>query len=238
MNSNLYNGMTDREYEQTFERYRKLGQMLGLMVPKAVYTLRVDNPDGSVIKRSSLSHSWVRNAYNWMFTQLGGVDAGDATYESGKLSFKTPDGGISYNYQGYIVSPGTVSGGYQRVAGSDDRGILVGTDDTAESFEGYKILALIAHGNDPGQFSYNACAYTKSWNGGALEMTNTFERIFNNNSGGTIAVAEIGIAGYLKISAISAVSVLVIRDLVSPAVDVVDAAQLTVSYDIILTYPE
>jgi len=229
-------------YEQKFERFRKLGGQLGLMIPKTTFTIKVENPDGSVIEHKSISRSWTRNAYNWMLTQLGGVSASSAAqWGNTYLSFKDTTPSIRSGSEATIYTPGSGSYGYQAIAGNDDWGIVCGTGVIAEEFDDYALGTKIVHGNDPTELSYNACGYTKAWDGGTLEMQNTFERIFNNNSGGQIDIGEIGIYAALAIyytPGLPHSRVMVIRDLVSPVVEVVDTAQMTVTYDIILTYPE
>lgn len=226
-------------YEEKFERYRKLGLQLGLMVPKTVLRIRLDNPDGTVIERRGLSRSWTRNAYVWMFSQLGAANARDATFGNGLTSFKQIDASIRWGYANVISGPGSATGGGYNGSIGAEFGIVVGTGTGAESFEDYVLGAIIHHGEEPGEFSYNLGTYLKTWTGGSLEMQNSFERIFNNNSGGTITVGEIGIYALVSNGAMYGQTyLLVIRDLVDPTIDVVDAAQLTVTYDIILTYPE
>jgi hypothetical protein len=121
----------------------------------------------------------------------------------------------------------------------------VGTGTTAESFEHVALVTPVAHGNGAGQLSYTAQSATSvSYNAGTRVWTATYARILNNNSGGSITVAETGIygvntsnTGNLSNGAASTNPYMLCRDLLGATVAVANAGQLTVTYTITLTFP-
>jgi len=113
-------------------------------------------------------------------------------------------------------------------------GIVVGTGDTAFSVEQYALASLIAHGNAASQFAYQPMATPSvAYNAGTKVWKASHTRIFNNNSGGSITVKEVGLyaLGYLFTGAVDSVS-MDERSVLSPTVPVPNAAQLTVTYEI------
>jgi len=234
-------------YEDKFERFKELGEQLGLMIPKVVWNIKVERKDGSTVERTALSRSWTRNAYNWMFSQLCGLGCDDVgNWGNTYMSFKIVTGAIHASSTipgvGCIYNPGQADpnqNGYSAPAGQDLYGIVVGTGVLAEEFDDYKLGVQIDHGDDATELSHNACDYTKTWV--PVELQNEFVRIFNNNSGGQIDIGEIGIYANMVVKSGTSSQIhktMVIRDLIDPTVAVEDAARLTVTYDIILTFPE
>ena len=57
--------------ERKYRQLKKLGQELRIPIPEAFWELEVRDKDGKVIQRhKQRSHSWVRNAYNFLFSEL------------------------------------------------------------------------------------------------------------------------------------------------------------------------
>ena len=94
------------------------------------------------------------------------------------------------------------------------------------------MIAKIAHGNASGQFAYNAMsAPVATYNGGAKTWSSAPTRIFNNNSGGSITVGEVGLMWNGTCFG-STTHYLFERSVLSPTVAVANGAQLTVTYTI------
>lgn len=238
--------------EQEYLEYKRLGQKLGIPTFEVFLELEVRMPDGRVVHRHrQRSHSWTRNAYNLMFCQLAGKDADDATFEAGKLSVKKTSATIAYGSGAVGWKPfasadsaqagtGWTHTGYRALAGYDTHGIIVGTGTTAESFEDYALATQIADGTGSGELSHvESEAHAISY--AALVLTNTLIRYFNNNSGGSIGVNEVGLIGALgdpgAVYNSAPILVLVARDVLGATVTVPDTGQLKVTYTISLTYP-
>lgn len=233
--------MIDLE-EKQYREVKKLGQKLGIPIFEAWLELEVRDKDGKVIHRHrQRSHSWVRNAYNHLFSQLACVNVDDSTFGAGKLSIKSTAGAMAYgSYQAlvavYNASIEAIGSGYRAAAEDDDLGIIVGTGTTAESFEDYALATLIANGTGSGQLSYvasEAPAITYS----DTTLVNTLIRYLNNNSGGSIGINEAGLVAVLYVQTNSPnPRTLHARDKLTSTVTVPDTGQLKVTYTISLAF--
>lgn len=234
--------MLDLKEEQRYRRLRRLAQELHIPIPEAFWTLEVFDKDGKLIqKHRQRSHSWVRNAYNVMFSNLAAKNASDATFGAGKLSAKFTDGtvvGDGYHFgwgERDLDSPGY---GYLAAAAVTDHGIVVGSGTNAEDFEDYALQTQIAEGTGAGQLNH---VQSESHNVSYADTTLKDElvRYFNNNSGGNVDVNEVGVIGHFsRISgAYPDFEALVCRDKLASTVTVPDTGQLKVTYTIQLTYP-
>lgn len=236
----------DKE-EKLYKQLRGLGQRLHIPTFEAFLELEVRDKDGRVIHHhKQRSHSWVRNAYNALFCQLGGKNASDGVFGAGNLNWKNTVGGTQSGARclGIIRcfdanttdTVEAVTKGYYAGAGIDTSGIVVGSGVAAESFEDYALQTQIANGIGAGQLSYiESNAPVKSWNGGTLKMTVAHARYFNNNSGGIITVNEIGLEACIHFSADE--RMMVARDKLGAGVNIPNTGQLKVTYTIELTYP-
>jgi len=231
---------------KTEKNYRKLGglaQKLGVPIFEAFLTLEVFDKNGKLIKRHhQRSHSWVRNAYNHMFSQLAGVDIDDSTFGAGLLSAKDTGGIVRYGsyelfIQSYMFSVESVGYGYRAGATVDDFGIVVGSGTNAESFEDYVLQTPIADGTSAGQLSYvESAAPAIVWTAGTLTLKNDLIRYFNNNTGGNVSVNEVSLIQYCRIED-NVYYILHVRDHLASTVTVPDTGQLKVTYTISLVYP-
>ena len=196
--------MLESKEERKYRRLRKLGQELHIPIPEAFWTLEVFDQDGKLIqKHHQRSHSWVRNAYNMMFTNLGNKDADDDTFGAGKLSFMQTSGAISYGaapgWLGGVAAMGprsvdAVGSGYLAAAGADDWGIQIGSGTNTGSFEDYILQTRIDHGTGLGQMSYIASSpHSTTYTADTKVLKNEITRYFNNNSGSSIDVNEVAI---------------------------------------------
>ncbi len=199
-------------------------------------------------RQRAISHSFNRNAYNWMFSQLAAHPLSDGTFGAGLISMKKTDGVITTNTNfamyGKILSQvnatssyyiDTAGIGYNAPVGVDYHGIVIGTGAGAEGFSDHKLGAQVAHGNGSGQMHYADTEESWAFNDGTDTMTSTYVRYFNNNSGGTIVLAEIG----LYVRGMSNIyNYMVARDLLGATINCVDASQLKVTYEIDLVFPE
>ncbi|MBA7524808.1 hypothetical protein ES705_16952 [subsurface metagenome] len=226
--------------ERDYRQLRKLGQKLHIPIPEAFLELEVRDQDGRVIQRhKQRSHSWVRNAYNAMFINLAGKDPDDVTFGAGLLSMKDTGGVIvSVSAPLFYASSTSLDGtgqGYRAPAGDDDRGIVVGSGVAAESFEDYALETKIANGTAAGQLSYvESAAHSITWIGGSLTLKNALIRYFNNNSGASVEVNEVGL---IVFSYYSVQEYLVSRDKLASPVTIPNTGQLKVTYTVQLTYP-
>ena len=225
---------------EKYARLQKMGRLLQIPTPLAVLEIRVKNPNQAEHGQLKISDSWVRNQYVWQQQGMALADFTSVTFGSGLHSVKNTSGTIkSANCHTFWSSPETVVG-YYAAANDATRGIVVGTSTTAESLDHYALQTPIANGTGTGQMSYNACSVTKTWS--SPTWTAAWVRIINNNSGGTITVNECGLYSYLLNNYTWPGSYIyrtymTNRDKLSSGEAILDAGQLTVTYNIVITYP-
>jgi hypothetical protein len=200
--------------------------------PVTFVDMEVKNAAGEVIDSFLMkSNSWVRNAYNTeaCFMAIGGptsTDGGSNTFREGSLKFKDTAG---VERTTSLVPLGIDN--YLGASGNSTGGIQVGTGNSAESLDFYKLESLIANGNASGQMNYAAGTASLSYNATSKKWTNVLSRIMNNNSGAPIDVKEVGLVNY------SSYPFLMSRDLLATTVTVPNGGQLTVTYTIEMTFP-
>jgi len=233
---------TDLQHEEArYEQLRRLGQELHIPIPEAFWELEVRDKDGRVIQSlRQRSHSWVRNAYNHMFSQLAGKNGSDTTFGAGKISIKDTGGTVRYGTAPIGHSSTDIDGssyGYRGAAGDDTWGIQVGSGTNAESFEDYQLQAKIANGVGAGQLSYiQQDPHVITYNADTKVLSNTLVRYFNNNSGGSVNVNEVALVLNQPLSGVTGKWVQS-RDKLAATVTVPNTGQLKVTYTVQLTYP-
>lgn len=224
-----------------------MGKLLLPMLPKGHFTIEsFDSQDKltqKLVQRyKAEADSWVRNAYNIAFMQLGAINGNDTSFGAGYLNVKRADGGtISHGAYPFgmdnAASMLTAPHGYTGAAGALF-GLVAGTSDTTGSdFERCCLVAIIPHGSSgAGNLAYQAGETpTYAYTPGTLTLDVTHKRYLNNNSGGTITVKEIGI--YAQLSGLGGYGVMVERTILGAPVSVLDTGQLLITYDISLVYP-
>ncbi|MBA7636699.1 hypothetical protein ES703_44320 [subsurface metagenome] len=236
--------MLDTKEEQRYEQLRKLGQELHIPIPEAFLTLEVFGKNGKLLLRHhQRSHSWVRNAYNIMFSYLAGKDLDQASFGAGLLSLKDTAAAVCFGSGTILQSDdsldtvGPVECGYRSPAEEDRWGIMVGSGTDAESFEDYKLQTQIASGAAAGQLNHIASQpHAIDWSAPVLK--NELARYFNNNSGGAVNVNEVALCfkGYQPGDGLYKWYV-TSRDKLPGIVTVPDTGQLKVTYTVQLTYP-
>ena len=224
------------ERERQYADIRRLADALKIPIVETFLEIEVFDGKGRRIRRhAQRSHSYVRNAYNFIVSTLVWLQPNDDTWGDGKLNIKDSTGTLQYGIDPLY----TYSSGYLVAAGQATRGILVGSGATAESFEDYWLDTQIPHGEGAGQLSHQAMMTypVQSWESGTRVMSAAWERYFNNNSGGVITVREIAIVLYVKGAGMNWCNLLMSRDVLASAIDVPDAGQLKVTYTFEITYP-
>jgi len=231
---------------EVYAEFMELAKEIHVPVLQLHHALEVTK-GGEVIEDlpRTMSHSFNRNAFVWMFTQLGSHPLDDTGNFGASYTSAKDTGGTVRNHATapfYGNSAGTtlrgsdiVTLGYNAVVGVSDNGIVVGTGGGAEGFSDYQLTTQIAHGNDPTEIHYSDTSVLKAWDEDNDTMTATYIRYFNNNSGGTIVVTEI--AMYFEGMG-STYNFMMARDLLVASISAIDASQLKVTYTISLVYPE
>ena len=245
----------DPREEAEFETLRLMGQRLHVPIFEAFWVMEVmDREGGPVQSLRQRSHSFVRNAYNHLLSQLAAKNGdGGAVFGGGFINIKDTAGTVQTG--GLPILTGhdsnssstqsldfasSFSQGILTTAGADFKGIVVGSGANPESFEGFALQSQILNGTTAGKLSYiQSEPVAVSYNAGTLTLTVTDSRFFNNNSGGNVDVNEVAIylIGKAGSSGQSNVAWMAARDKLAATVTVPNTGQLKVTYTISLTYP-
>ena len=229
----------DIDYKESeYEELRRLGQKLHIPIAEAFWEIEVIDRDGNIVKQHrQRSHSWVRNAYNHLFSQMAAVNCLSADGLSVRDTGGTfRSGSWPVGYSDYSLNFKTDNHGYKAAAADTTRGIVVGTGSDPEDFEDYALGSQIANGTGAGQLSYIASeVYTISTVGTVKK--NELVRYFNNNSGGDVNVNEVGLVAYGTLTDDTARKFMMSRDVLASTVTVPNTGQLKVTYTIQLAYP-
>lgn len=187
--------------------------------PEIFIRLQVHDKTGKLVfDDTQRGHSWIRNYYNVMAATIFRAGLGSA-YEAGSLKIKQSNGTLENVWSWWIN---------HAYIGST---IAIGTSSAAWSAENYALGALIASGSGSGQLMQGATtAGTPSYDAGTKTFSNTLVMVANNNSGGSITVAEVGLYGT------NGNSLYLDRSVLSPTVAVAKGAQLTVTYTISMDF--
>jgi len=210
--------------------------------PKTFVDMEVRNANGELVDGLTMkSNSWLRGAYNllafqFMNLRMNVTDGVATGYSAGSMNMKDTYANTRNNATIIGMSDNdSILGGL----GNAEKGIVVGTGDNAETLNGFQLSAKILHGAEVNKLSYAAqstpvfsyASATKKW-------TSTITRIFNNNSGASITVKEVGIYSAASGGGVN-VGFMLSRDLltVENYKTVPNGGQLTVTYTIEMTFP-
>lgn len=228
----MYKSERERLIKQMNDAAKKLGVptmadlRLKLSVEKA----------GEILHRhDEIGHSWTRNGWNAFFgMNTDAIGDGLDTFGAGYMSAKRTSGVISDSSYVPRRANGTpTTAGFINEAGSNDHGIIVGTGDTAFSPEDYRLASMIAHGAGAGQlYSQIMNASITSYNAGTKIWTTSIARLFENQSGDSVVVKEVGLVwkGYCFDG--SANSFLLARDVLEVPVVVPHGSVLSITYEL------
>ena len=214
--------------EEKYLEFEKLSRILQIPVPLAHLGVEVKDKDGNITESyQDRSHSWNRNFYNHLYCFACYMDETDeTTFGAGHLNAKTDNGNV------YSITRTAPEMQLIASVGNDTYGIQIGTSDVAEDYEGYALVSKIEHGTGSGEMSYQASpAGVPTYTSGTKTWDTVFERFFNNNSGGSIIVAEASLMANISSD------VLLSRDILSSAVTVAEAGQLKITYTISMAFP-
>jgi hypothetical protein len=196
---------------------------------------------GRVLRdRDEEVHSWNRNRYNWTSSFAGLKNASDNTWGDGYLNATDTGNTLRFSADPLCQQRALYCERdycFAAVAAQDDWGLMPGTNAGASgmSFQDYVLDTPIVDGAGAGQLHYQVNPRAVAHSFADSTFTVVWDRYFDNFSGGSITVKEIGIVA--EISAASALRhILVTRDIVDDLA-VADKAQLRIRYTMSLVYP-
>ena len=202
-------------------------------------TLDFFDENGKLTKhRKQRAKSWTRNAYNYFLYTLSSHKLNDLVHGAGSLSLKQTNGNLNSvaSHTFYGADMKDPDKGFHSLGESSVHGIVVGRGSAAESFEDYTMSTVIVSGNGTNQlFLPEGEEYTRSYDAGLKKWTSSHIRYFNNNSGASITITNVG--AIAKLYATSIILVLFSRDVLNPSESLPDKAQLKIEYEMSLTFP-
>jgi len=215
--------------EADFREIERLGIKLGIPVPLVHVTVEVSK-DGKVTSSTrQRSRSWNRNFWNMLILIATRQDAVATNFGAGYLSVKSTDTTVA------AITPFQTWPNPAGAINVSTNGIQAGTGAAAESFEGYALNTICANGTGANQLVYSAAsANAQAYVAGTKTWTVTLKRLFNNNSAADILVTETAITG-LRVGGTK--YDMYCRDLLAATQTVANGGQLTISYDVTLTFP-
>ena len=225
----------EQEIREMQKRQRELH-----LIPTPICYLGLEVFDGGgekIAEYQDRSKSWTRNWYNFIASQTMGLNANSlgTSFGPGTICSKSTSGSVTSSSSVTAIGAAVIGAGHRGGASSSSVGVVVGTGVTAESFEDFRLSALIAHGTGAGQFSYGEMAVlTATWDGVAKKFIQNLERNFLNYSGASIDVNEVGLHCYFSGSGVYTMTA---RDLLAASISVPINGLLKVKYTQEITLP-
>jgi hypothetical protein len=205
---------------------RKLEQE-GNVLLDMEYVVR-DKDGNEVLRQQEYGDSFVGNFIKGLYCAMSRNHAPD----TGSVVTLTDTSNTArtgvYNY-----APITASGNYytffdcNATTGDTDYGILVGTGTTATDINDYALDTLIAEGTGAGQMEYGNHSIVSSTHDGSTYSYAGITRTVANNSGGSIVVAEVGLACEMNWESNTERHFLLLREVLGTTVTVLDTQTLT-----------
>ena len=217
---------------------------IAVKVPKLHADLRLEatNLDGKNQIIEGESHSWTRNFYNWLSSSMGKNIVDATNFQDGNINVKDTSGTVRSN-SSYGLVPLTTNtyssdANYFALPTVSTSGIVVGTGTAAESENDYVLATPVAHGISANKLYYqtsqtNILSYI--WTSGTRTQLKKLTRFFDNFSGSSITLKEIGQIAKFNVS-VSEYDVLVARDLI-PDLVIANITTAMISYIYSLVFP-
>ena len=223
----------DPAEEAIYAEYQQLAHELQMPTPSAFIETEVTDFKGNRVSyHRRRSHTWKRNTYNILVGMGCSANLVGTSFGAGFLSLKDTTNNVRYGAWTFPMQDAYAG------ATISLYGIVVGTNNTAEDFDNYQLVAQIGHGSGGGALWYLGTSQNTVWAGGpAFTFTTTMRRHWQNRSAGTITVREAAI--YAKVFDSSNTRyIMLCRDVLSPERAIASGSQLRVDYDIVTTFPE
>lgn len=190
-----------------------------------VYT--VSDKDGNVRhEQVETGHSFLSNFIKMLFCHMMFHHAPD----TGSVLTLTDTGGtVRTGLQQYAHEINSTFMDCNATSAIDDYGILVGTGSTAVDIDDYALDTKVVEGTGSGQMEHGNHSIVNSTHDGSSYSYAGITRTFANNSGGSIVVAEIGLACRNHWESTTNRYFLLLREVLGATVTVLDTEVLTVT---------
>ena len=185
-------------------------------------TITVKDKNGNIIKvHKQKSHSFVAN-----FLYLLGSFLADTQYNWTDVS-----GTVQQFYSGSVSLSDILNA---HTGNPSNSGIMVGTGTATPTPGDYKLGNLIASGTTSGTLNYSNPTFNQpSVSGNTTSMTIT--QSYQNQSGASITVTEVGLVAVTDNNSNTNDSVLITHDLLSSPITVANLSILEITYTISIT---
>jgi len=193
-----------------------------------------DDAGNEIWNKDGEAHSFVRNIFNIVATQALDISPGnDDTqdlYGVGSLTIVASNGtSFATSTNPYDIGHAEDNAGFRGAVANSTSGIVVGTGTSGFTFEDFQLGTPILSGSAAGQLAYSSHEpIVVGYNETSSRFSADYIRFFNNNSGGTITVSEIGLVSAIIVP--TGARVMVCRDALSTTLPIPDSGQLKVTY--------
>lgn len=226
------------EEERLYSKGRELAAKLKIPFPELMLKVWLVRGEEKEVIIDRHARSPVRNFYNACMYNFFGLNINTGLYQDGSWRQRQTAGGYCtlgqpFAYNGTYNRETT---GYFTTAGQNGFGIQVGTGTTGESIDDYTVETLIYHDSSPptaGRMQYSAVTLSEGFEAGGPYYWSLAERVFDNNSGGTIAVTET--TCLYNVNGVPNI-IMFARDVFS-AVNVANTETIGVSYEWRVSFP-
>ncbi len=225
--------------------------LIQVEVPKIRTDYKIDVVgDGQILDtREGECHTWGRNYWNALVSNMSGFQAADTVWQAGDINGKDTGGVVRRTSSGepFVLhhsitcedSTGGVNHGYLATKAQDSFGIVVGTSTAAESFEDHALTTQIDHGLAAGELYYatSETPAPDTWTSGTRTFAYPLTRYFDNFNAAlnSITLNEMGQYSRQYISVIR--TFMMARDLISPGLIVPYRSQAGITYTYSLVFP-
>jgi len=197
---------------------------------KAYYQMQIFDNNFKSIKKTRVrrARSFVRNFIRALYTFMSGL---------GYSGINTLGASVNFATIFYGCGNMGLDSAYPSTSSYPTRGIRLGTSTQAVALTDYKLISEIGCGTGTGEMEYYGTWQSNQQitTSGTQESSFDIEAIYNNNSGGSITIQEIGLyCGYQTLTQVEYVTCM-LRDLVSGGQTVNDGEWIKVKYTIKIT---
>jgi hypothetical protein len=245
----LYIPGVDKD-EEEWEEFRNLGVELGIPIPEVHLKIDLQNPgEETQTVCNRRSRSFVRNFYNCMYFPYAFSGQGSLPLVSPAKIYGSD--GLALKDIGGVVADVAANVSFQFSSGDilswtntlndRTRGIVVGTSNSPETFEDFRLGAI-----DESMSYVGQVLLPPVWDRTTQTWSTVTSRVFNNNTGSTVTIRETGIYAdvvtyqtviFSSITNVSPTAML-LRDVLSAEINILNGGQLTTSYTWSMVFPE
>jgi hypothetical protein len=220
--------------------------------PQAKIGYQLRSPRGLVADNKEYEcHSFLRNFYSFMMGSLLYADNSDVAFSDGNNSIKDTGGIIRpANFPAcYAFNDGStnlntrsaIAIGGGATIGTTTKSIVVGSNDTAATFDDFALNTLIAHGNGVGQLWYAWSFIYNHWDAVSRKLYSRHLRYFDNFNINSCTIKEAGLIWGIYVyevgPSVRNIFAMMIRDIITPNLIIPYRYQAKIYFDLNVILP-